>query len=306
MDHPKPWLLLRDPSLVEPSAPWCTRLGNLELGILLLDQPWVAGEGLRRADLERSLARFDREMPVGPVYFQRVSRAVAGLEAVGSLEGSGSGRSRRFVATPEGFAALVLNLLVVEDDPTLDAREFELKRALIALANVIVERIGELPSEVGVDPESERFFRRVEEVTVLGRPVATDEVVSRAFDVRRLIAEQRQRVLELRAAAEARLRRVTEEADLAREVDVRRIVGPSGPSGSAGATGAGVLTDDPAVLEAIRVLASRTVPALSAGAAVLRYGAFLGYLDELAALYSRELGVADLGVFRRRAEGRGA
>gem|GEM_PF-1399401 len=303
MDHPKPWLLLRDPSLVEPSAPWCTRLGNLELGILLLAQPWVAGEGLRRADLERSLARFDREMPVGPVYFQRVSRAVAGLEAVGSLEGSGSGRSRRFVATPEGFAALVLNLLVVEDDPTLDAREFELKRALIALANVIVERIGELPSEVGVDPESERFFRRVEEVTVLGRPVATDEVVSRAFDVRRLIAEQRQRVLELRAAAEARLRRVTEEADLAREVDVRRIVGPPG---SAGATGAGVLTDDPAVLEAIRVLASRTVPALNARAAMVRYEAFLGYLDELAALYSRELGVADLGVFRRRTEGRNA
>lgn len=301
MDRLQPWLLLRDPSLVEPSAPWCRRLGNLELGILLLAQPWVAGEGLRRADLERSLARFDREMPVGPVYFQRVRRSVADLEAGGALEGTGSGRSRRFVATPEGFAALVLNLMVVEEDPTLDAREFELKRSLIALASVISERVAELPSEVAVDPECERFFRRVEEVTVLGHPVASEELVARAFDVRRLIAEQRRRVEELRAGAEERLRRVTEEADLARGVDLGHLVGPAG---RAGAGEPKVLSDDPAVLEAIRVLATRTVPALSARAAVVRYDSFLEYLDELATLYSRELRVADLAVFRRRAEAR--
>ena len=43
-----PQILLDNPELVEPLAPWCVILDNLELGILLVAQPWLAVDGLRR------------------------------------------------------------------------------------------------------------------------------------------------------------------------------------------------------------------------------------------------------------------
>jgi len=67
--------LPQNPAVVRLAAAWCTALDNIDLGILLLTQPWIAGEGLRRSDLERQLSEIGCEMPVGTVYFQRISRA---------------------------------------------------------------------------------------------------------------------------------------------------------------------------------------------------------------------------------------
>lgn len=283
MQEPTPSFLLRNPSLVEASAPWCRLLDNLELGILLLSQPWMAGGGQRRADLERGLARLDAEMPVGPIYFQRVRRAVAALEEIGALEGAGEGRGRRFVATPEGFAGLILNLHVLTEDPTLDTRELELKRSLVAIWNVLLERIGELADDIELDEAWEAFLERAEAVTVLGRRVLTEEILGRAFDVQRLLDDQRQNVLRLRAAAQERLQQVAAEAEILRQADV-----------------VASLAADPETLEVLHNLAFRTVPELGVRARILRYDAFLGYLDQLSELYARELKVVDLQRFRQR------
>src|SRR5882757_4800099 len=112
--------LLQNPALVTPVAPWCDLLENLDLGIILLAQPWLVGIGLRRSDFERQLGQLAASLPLGPLYFQRISRAVAGLEKRGVLRGSGEGRDRRFALTPQGFAALIVNLHVLRADPTLD------------------------------------------------------------------------------------------------------------------------------------------------------------------------------------------
>ena len=176
-----PEFLLSHPSLVRSLAPWCRRLGSLELGVLLLGQPWLAGQGLRRSDLERQLATLAAELPLGPVYFQRVSRAVQALEADGALEGRGSGRSRLYVASPRGFAALILNLRVLTNDPTVEGGEFELKRALVALWSLLLERLLELPDEIAFDEEVETFFNEVETLSLWGRRVISEELISRAL-----------------------------------------------------------------------------------------------------------------------------
>jgi len=286
MQEITPAFLLRNPSLVQVSAPWCRLLDNLELGILLLTQPWIVGDGQRRADLERGLARLDADMPVGPVYFQRVSRSVAALEESGALAGSGEGRARRFAVTPEGFAALILNLHVLTEDPTLDARELEFKRSLVAIWNVLLDRIGDLADEIELDEAWEAFLERVEQVTVLGRRVITEEILRQALDVQRLIADQRANVQRLRAAAQARLQQVATEAEILRNAEVVRF-----------------LAEDPEALEVLQNLAFRTVPELGIRARILRYDAFLGYLDKLSGLYTRELKVVDLQRFRRRLGG---
>lgn len=286
MPEMTPAFLLRNPALVQASAPWCKLLDNLELGILLLTQPWIVGDGQRRADLERGLARLDADMPIGPVYFQRVSRTVSALEDVGALVGSGEGRSRRFVVTPEGFAALILNLHVLTEDPTLDAREFELKRSLVAIWNVLLDRIGELADDIELDEAWEAFLERVETVTVLGRRVVTEEILAEALDVQRLIADQRANVQRLRATAEDRLQQVAVEAEILRNAQV-----------------VSFLAEDPEALEVLQTLAFRTVPELGIRARILRYDAFLGYLDTLSDLYARELKVVDLQRFRQRLGG---
>jgi hypothetical protein len=275
-----PAFLLENPERVLAEAPWCAVLDNLELGILLLAQPWVVGAGLRRADLERQLARLD--LPLGPVYFQRVKRAVARLEEIGAMQGSGEGRARSFVVAPEGFAALLLNLCVLHADPTLDGSEFELKRSLVAMLNLLFDRLTELPVEREQSPEIERFFEEVERLVVLGERVITEEVEGQALDVLRLISEQRRKVEGLLISARDRLGR-----------------GDSGARtlGDADLAGLGVLAEAPEALAAARDLVTVVFPRLGLSAIVLRYEQYLRYLDELAALYAGELKTVGLQSF---------
>ncbi len=295
-----PNFLLDNPELVAPTAPWCVRLENLELGTLLLAQPWLAGGGIGRADLERQLSHLARDLPLGPVYFQRVSRAVARLEEMGALRGRGKGRSRRFLLTPSGFAALILNLRVLAADPTVDGSEFELKRALVAMCNLVLERVSELPGEAPADPEMDRFFDEAERLTVLGRPVITDEIVGRALDILGLVEIQRQRILHLLDAAVDRLEQISAQADLLGGVDLARL--PESPAPGT----AKPLAGGPATTGMVRSLATHTLPRLSLRATILRYRSYLDYLDRLTRLYSRELKVIDLGTLRRLTGRRGA
>ena len=52
------------------------------------------------------------------------------------------------------------------------------------------------------------------------------------------------------------------------------------------------------ILRTARTLAAGGMPELAARARQVRYEAFLRYLDDLAALYSKELGVVDIAAFR--------
>ncbi|HEX9942082.1 MAG TPA: hypothetical protein VGG03_08700 [Thermoanaerobaculia bacterium] len=260
-------------------APWCARLDNLEMGLLLLAVPWAAGAGLRRADLERQLASLD--LPFGPIYFQRIKRAVARLEEIGALRGSGEGRARRFVVTPEGFAALLLNLCVLHADPTLDGSEFELKRSLVSTLNRFFERLSEQPEEARLSPGSERFFDAVERLTVLGEPVITEEVEGQALDVLRLIAEQRRQVELLLNSVRERQAWEESESGTLSELDMAQRLTEAG-FGEA----VSLLAADP---NALRELATDVFPWLGHSATVLRYEHYLRYLDDLAALYATEL-----------------
>ena len=279
-----------NPELIRAVAPWYARLENLELGILLLALPWIAGQGLRRADLERQLAALGPDLPVGPVYFQRVSRASAALEARGALGGRGRGRNRRFATTPEGFAALILNLRSLASDPTLDGSEFELKRSLVAMWNVVAERLVDLPAELQSGGEIEAFFARLEAIAVWGRPVVSDEVMAEAFDVVGLVERQRQRVRDLRAAAAAELERAEARARLV----PASLLAPF----TAAAAGSDRPADAGRVIETVRAIATHAIPALRARSTLVRYDAYLHYLDELTTLYTRELRVVDIGRFR--------
>jgi hypothetical protein len=284
VEPPPPALLLEASA---PEAPWCTALDNLELGILLLAQPWVAGAGVRRADLDRQLARLD--LPFGAVYFQRVKRAVARLEEIGILHGSGEGRARSFAATPEGFAALLLNLCALRADPALDGGEFELKRSLVAMLNLLFERLADLPEEeTPAPPEIERFFDEVERVAVSGRRVITEEVERQALDVLRLIAEQRRQVERRLSAARERLAHAGGEGT---DIDLSRLA--ENGFGEVSAR----LAETPEALAALRRLARGAFPRLRFAAAVLRYERYLDYLDGLASLYAAELTTVGLRAY---------
>jgi hypothetical protein len=293
-----PTVLLANPELVAVAAPWCVWLDNLELCSLLLAQPWLAGEGVRRADLERQLARLGAVMPIGPVYFQRVSRAVGAMEARGQMRGAGSGRERRFVVTPAGFAALILNLQVLRCDPTVDGSEFELKRALVAVWNVVLDRVRDWPSELAVGPEVDLFLDEVEAVAVWGQRVITDEVVANGLSILRLTELQRGRVEELLAAAEAQVEGARAADELARRA------GPARLDAVAQMARRGAQASVEGLLLLARSLATFGMPQLAARASALRYRAYLGYLDSLAGLYARELRAVDLAALRRLAGGR--
>jgi hypothetical protein len=291
VDEFTPDFLLGQSDLVEPAAPWCIWLDNVELGILLLAQPWMAAGGLRRADLERQLQRLGGDMPIGPIYFQRISRAVRGLEVRAQLQGHGSGRGQRFTVTPRGFAALILNLQVVRLDPTVDGSEFEFKRALVAVCNLVMERLASQRPDVELGAAVAGFLDDVERLQVWGRPVVTDRVVADAFDVIHLIDVQRRRVQALLSNAEDRLERSRVSARLMRGVP------PQLPGvGTDQSTGA---RDLRRLVDALWPLAAGVAPELAARAAITRYRAYLEYLDRLASLYSEHLEVVDLTVFRR-------
>jgi hypothetical protein len=269
-----PAFLLHSPELVTLVAPWCVRLDNLELGILLLVQPWLAVGGLRRAELERRIAGLASELPLGPVYFQRVKRTVARLEEIGAVRGIDE-KSQKFVATPRGFAAFILNLHVLHADPTLDGGELEMKRALVSRCNLILDWLAELPDETLTPPDIEAFFAEVEQLSVYGQRVITPQVISEAMDILRLLASQREKIEERLDAA----RRL--------ETDLIHLTENSFPGGFPGATA--LLAGMPGALGLIREMASGVLPRLSRQATALRYEHFLRYLDELAALYAGEL-----------------
>ena len=284
-----PGVLLGHPEIVTPTAPWCCWLTNLELAMLLLTQPWLSEAGLSRADLERQLGRLGANMPVGAVYFQRVNRAAATLEARGQLAGRGTGRTRRFVLTPAGFAAMLLNLQVVRGDPTVDGRRFEFKRALVSMANVVLDRLLELPADGSLDPALDEWFDAVDALEVWGRTVMNDAVYADAFKVLRLVERQQGRVRQLERMAEAKLRGAETPAALAREARLTQA------GGLAGTTNA----DLTAMLRTARSLAAAGLPQLAARADIVRYRAYRGYLAELTTLYASQLRVVDMALFRR-------
>ncbi|MDP6579091.1 MAG: hypothetical protein QF681_00425 [Vicinamibacterales bacterium] len=294
VDDLSPAFLLDHPEIVTPAAPWCCWLTNLELAILLLTQPWLSEEGLSRADLERQLGRLGVGMPVGAIYFQRVNRAAAALVAREQLVGRGTGRTRRFVLTPAGFAAMLLNLQVVRGDPTVDGRRFEFKRALVSMANVVLDRLLELPPEGSLGPSLDEWFDAVDALTVWGRPVMNDAVYADAFSVLRLVERQQERVRQLERLAEARLAGAATPAALARQARLAQA------GGAIGAPDA----DLTAILQTARSLAAAGLPQLSARADLVRYRAYQGYLTELTTLYASELRVVDMGLFRRVMTGR--
>lgn len=289
-----PELLLESPAIITPVAPWCAVLDNLELGLVLLSQPWIAGRGLRRSDFERQLAELATSMPLGPVYFQRINRAVANLEARGVLRGDGGGRERRFVLTAQGFAALLLNLRVLRADPTLDGKEFELKRELAAMWNLMIDRLLASPPELALAPAISSFFADVDGLSILGKPVITADVIRDAFNVLRLIELQQTNVARLKAQAEERLLQTRAQVALLRGADFSKI------DWSAMGEGAAALKDNPAFLEVVRAFATSAVPELSIEVQVVRYGAYLDYLDSLKRIYARELKVVDITTFRER------
>lgn len=288
-----PAFLLQSPELVTLVAPWCVRLDNLELGILLLVQPWLAVGGLRRAELERRIAGLAGELPLGPVYFQRVKRTVARLEEIGAVRGTSetADRGQKFVATPQGFAVFILNLHVLSTDPTLDGSEMELKRALVSRCNLILDWLSELPEEVLTPPEIEAFFEEVEGLSVYGQRVITAQVISEALDVLRLLASQREKVEERLRAARHRLAEPTSEAGALLELDLTRLT-------TDGSGAAALLAGTPGALGLIREMASGVLPRLSRQATVLRHEHYLRYLDELAALYAGELKTVALDSVR--------
>ena len=207
METPSPAFLLFNRELVETTAPWCTWLDNLELAMLLLAQPWISGEGLRRAEMEQELARLGSDLPLGTVYFQRVNRCAAALVRRGQMRSVGTGRALRFQTTTEGFAAMLLNLQVLRSDPTVDGSEFELKRALVSLWNLVVGSTTDLNADEPPAPASETLYDALSQLQVWGHRVVTDQVVADAFDIMRLIHSQREEVEQLCSLVCARIGR---------------------------------------------------------------------------------------------------
>lgn len=290
-----PGQLLENATLVAPVAPWCAALDNLGLGVVLIAQPWIVGSGMRRADFERQLAALATSLPLGPIYFQRINRAVADLEARGVLEGAGDGRDRRFTLAPGGFAALILNLHVLRADPTLDGSEFEFKLELAAHWNLTLRRLLASPPDVALPSGMRAFFKRVEELTVFGKPVISIELIETAFNVTQLIEQQRKHVADLKTKAEAQLTQTEAQAEFFRTADLSQL------ASEALGEQAALLKDSPAIQEVVRMIASSGAPQLSARARIVRYEAYLDYLKRLENVYSSgDSNIADLTVLRQR------
>ena len=297
MESLSPEFLLENRELVEPSAPWCVWLDNIELAVLLLSQPWMATGGLGRAEMERQLLHLAADLPLGPIYYQRVNRSVAALANRDHVRGHGSGRSRRYAVTPRGFAALILNLQVVRSDPTVDGTEFEFKRALVAVCNIVMEAVSTRQTDWELGITAAGFLDDVERLEVWGRPVITDQVLTDAFDVLHLIGNVRRRVENFLSGAEVRLERAVTLSRLTAEVEPSTARNPFDRTPDD-------RRDLRRVVDTLRPTAG-TAPELAARAAVIRCRSFLAYLEKLADLYSERLGVVDLAAFRRAAGGRG-
>jgi len=228
-----------------------------------------------------------------------VDHVEAAAEASECLRAEGTGRNQRFILSPAGFAAILLNAQVLRVDPTLDGSEFEFKRAMVSMWNLLAEQIMASPPNVRLAPEFRQFFMEVDKLTIWGRPVMTESVVRDAFDVLALVERQRQKVQLLRDEARARLSLATAEAELVRGVDLSHLQLPD-PAGELA-----LLRDNPEFAEMIRSLAVQAMPQLALEAKIARYDAYLDYLKELAGIYGRRLRHVDLGTFRRCVAGNG-
>lgn len=285
--------LLSRPDLTEAVAPWCKVLSNLELALVMAAQPGL-GVGMRRAELERRVRTMASGLGVGPTYFQRINRSVAALVERGVFETVGKGRARAFRVAPEGFAALILNLLILKADPTVDGSEFELKRSVVALWNAVHQELLSWDVDIEDGTEFEAFLDDVEKVAVWGQRVITDEVVARAFNIFSLIDLQRDHVSGLIRDAERnleRVRRTGEWLGSASSDAVRQVESALGDGVSSSAE----------ILQAVAAAAS--APKLEAQVLLARYRAYLAYLDQLQSLYAAELQVVDLQHLRARYRG---
>ncbi|MCP4902417.1 MAG: hypothetical protein GY906_36085 [bacterium] len=284
-------LLLARPDLVQPVAPWCTVLSNLELALVMAAQSGLGGESLRRAELERRVQAMVAGLGVGPMYFQRTSRAVNSLEQRGILLTEGNGRTRRFRIAPQGFAALILNLRVLRSDPTVDGSEFELKRSVVALWNAVHQELLEMNPDLGEASLFDEFFDELEHVVIWGQQVVTDEVVAEAFDVLALIDLQRVHVGELRSNAALRLEdsRATEQLLENASSEVSRLLATSQESEN---------LNQAEIVQAVAAAAS--APRVEEQVAIARYDAYLSYLERIRVVYEADLKTVDLNHLRER------
>jgi hypothetical protein len=276
-------------------APWCVRLDNLELVIALALQPVLAPKPLRRAELEEQLMQLADRLPCGPVYLQRVIRAVARLEEAGILRGTGASRSRRFTLTPEGFAALLVNLRVFDADPTINGGEFELKKEITSVWHLTIDQAKhEGGLSIAVAPELRAFWDKVVQVTIAGMDVMPPDVVADTLNIFRLIDRQRQRLLPLIERERAELKRDEEKVAFFRTADFTTVAAMARPGVE--------MTRE--MWEGLRLAAQTNAFVHTSRSKLLRYQSFLDYLDSLDALYRpdfKEIAFEDL---RRLAKGR--
>jgi hypothetical protein len=196
--------------------------------------------------------------------------------------------------TPRGFAALVLNLRVVVADPTVDGSEFELKRALVAMSNLVLERMSALPGEMRIGETLDGFLDEVEGLEIWGQPVVTAQLVAATMDVLGLIDAQRESVRVLLAGVEGRIQQLAARSEMLRDIDLGRLADSLAPGSGR------VLEEQPEAAAVVRRLATSELPGLELEAARVRYRSYLAYLDDLAEGYGRELRVVSLARLRRR------
>lgn len=274
-------------------APWCRRLEPTDLCLLLIAVPFIGP--VRRADFSRRLSDVGiTESLVGALYFQRIDRAVAQFVKIGAMEEEGSGREKVYRTTANGFAAILLNLAVLDRDPTLDGTEFELKREVAAAIHVGITALAAL-TNLPIQADVRLFFEEINKLEVLGRPVISDEIFSDAANVQTLIGRQRQNVNRL-------LERVQRQANDLQAL--RRILGAVGMGGAFRSTfvhEAPALLSHPEFLEIATALATSGGPEAEVKSRILRYQAYLRYLDDLSALYASATKGSDILTLLARA-----
>jgi hypothetical protein len=266
-------------------APWCRRLEPMEMSLLLIAVPFIGP--VRRADFPRRLSDVGiTESLIGALYFQRIDRTVEQFVKIGAMEHEGASREKAYRTTAKGFAAILLNLSVLDRDPTLDGTEFELKREIAAALHVgIGAAIAAVPHLPAQSP-ARQFFEELFKLEVLGRSVVSNELLVSAADVHALINRQRQNVGK-------RLERVQREANEMHAL--RRILGAAGLGG---AVKSGLVQEAPAFLSqpeflgVATALATSGAPEAEVQSRILRYQAYTAYLDRLSELYGKAAATA--------------
>jgi len=272
-----PRSLLENPGAVLAEAPWCRTYDPVEMGVLLATHPIPIGDGLNRGQIDTRLRALADDLPLGHVYYQRVNRAVAHLDDQCALRGEGRGRNRCFSMTPEGFVGLVLNLQVLRSDPTIDGSEFELKREIVAMWNLLLMRLAPLIDSSSLPPALVEFYQQVAKVKIAGEPVLNDRTFRPAFDIGALVDQQRKRVQRFRDEAVRQHTEAIEQTEL--------LTRP----GSTGVELPPELRNNPEVQRIVREFATSGIPELSFAAKISRYEAYLSYLDQLDEMYGPRL-----------------